>query len=67
MNNVKDIPIVDVARKIGFELIGRGNKLSAKENVIRSEKTSSITFYKDTNSWSDFGSGKGGSVIDLYL
>lgn len=34
---------------------------------IRNERTASCCVYKDTNSFYDFGSTKGGSVIDLYM
>lgn len=32
---------------------------------IRDEKTPSVKFYKNNNTWHDFGSDQGGDVIDL--
>ncbi len=34
---------------------------------IREEKIPSLCYYVDTNSFYDYGSGDGGSVIDLYM
>ena len=36
-----------------------------KHNPLRSEKTSSLHIYDETNSWFDFGSDKGGDVINF--
>ena len=63
----KNVSIIDLAEKIGFELKGNGNVVGARVNKIRSEKSCSIKFYKDSNSFTDFGSGDSGSVIDLYM
>ena len=38
-----------------------------KHNPLRTEKTSSLQIYDNTNSWFDFGSDKGGSVIDFMV
>lgn len=38
-----------------------------KFNPLRTEKTSSLQIYDETNSWFDFGSEKGGSVIDFIV
>lgn len=58
---------IDIADVVGVftELIPRGNKLQARENPIREEKTSSFFVYRDTQKWFDFGSGEGGDVIDF--
>jgi len=67
LDKIRAIDIISVATSLGFEPYGRGNTISSKNNVIREEKTSSIKFYKDTNTWSDFGSKDGGSPIDLVM
>ena len=67
LDKIRAIDIISVATSLGFEPYGRGNIISSKNNVIREEKTSSIKFYKDTNTWTDFGSKDGGSPIDLVM
>ena len=61
------IPIEDIASRYGSNPYGKGNVISTKFNPLRTEKTSSLKLYKDTNSWADFGSGEGGSIIDFIM
>ena len=63
----QSISIVDLASQYGANPFGNGNTVHTKFNPIRSEKTSSLKLYRDTNSWSDFGSSEGGSVIDFVM
>lgn len=63
----KDTSIIDLASKYGANPYGRGNVISTKYNPLRIEKTSSLKLYRDTNTWTDFGSGKGGSIIDFIM
>lgn len=63
----QSISIVDLASQYGANPYGNGNTVHTKFNPIRSEKTSSLKLYRDTNSWSDFGSSEGGSIIDFVM
>jgi len=63
----QSISIVDLASQYGCNPYGNGNTVHTKYNCLRSEKTSSLKLYKDTNSWADFGSGDGGSIIDFVM
>jgi hypothetical protein len=52
-----------------WDLLGKperedGNRLWYK---LRNERTASCCVYKETNSFFDFGSGTGGSIIDLFM
>lgn len=62
----QSISIVDLASQYGANPFGNGNTVHTKFNPIRSEKTSSLKLYRNTNSWNDFG-GEGGSVIDFVM
>lgn len=59
--------IVELATQYGANPYGNGNTVSTKYNPLRIEKTSSLKLYRDTNSWADFGSSEGGSVIDFVM
>lgn len=61
------ISIVELASQYGANPYGNGNTVSTKYNPLRIEKTSSLKLYRDTNSWVDFGSGNGGSIIDFVM
>ena len=65
----RDYSILDIASKYGANPYGRGNTVSTKFNPLRTERTSSLKLYRDTNSWADFGGGQnlGGSVIDFVM
>lgn len=63
----QSISIVDLASQYGASPYGNGNTVSTKHNPLRNEKTSSLKLYRDTNSWADFGSGEGGSIIDFIM
>jgi DNA primase len=68
MNKIEKIKsivsIVDLANSYGAQVYGSGNVKSTKHNPIRSEKTSSLKLYVDTNTFNDFG-GVGGDCIDF--
>lgn len=63
----QSISIIDLASQYGANPFGNGNTVHTKFNPIRSEKTSSLKLYRDTNSWADFGSSEGGSIIDFIM
>lgn len=56
--------IIAVAQKY-CDLIQTGTNYKAQENPIRAEKTSSLFFYPDTQTYFDFGSNEGGDVFDF--
>lgn len=62
LKEIKSISCADVAKKYGIELTRKHNRLWGK---LRDEKTASFSINLEKNLWYDFGSGKGGSVIDL--
>lgn len=61
---LKQIPITDVLDEAGFDYVPRpgGFKMS-----VRDERTPSCHIYTDNNSFFDYGSGRGGSVIDFVM
>jgi len=62
---IKAIPIKQVLEAYGIKTINQyGNRLKF---AIRNERTASCTAYIDQNSWWDYGSSAGGSVIDLVM
>lgn len=60
IEELKKVSIPNILETYGIEL-KRGTF------KIRDEKTPSCKYYPDSNSWYDFGSGQGGSNIDLIL
>lgn len=64
LNTVKEISCVEIAREHGIALERRGGKFWGK---IRDERTPSFVITEAINLWYDFGSQKGGSVIDLVM
>lgn len=60
---------IDAIKKIPIEKILsiRGIQNNRGMFKVRNEKTPSCHFDKDKNLWIDYGSGEGGSVIDLYM
>lgn len=63
LKEIKSIPCSDIANKYGIKLKQKHNRLWGK--LRPDEKTSSFSINLVNNLWYDFGSGKGGSVIDL--
>lgn len=61
---IKSIPCQDVANKFGIKLEKKHNRLWGR---LRNEKESSFSINLKNNLWYDFGSDKGGSVIDLLM
>lgn len=51
------------------DLLGKPDKSDGKRlwYKLRNERTASCCVYTDTNSFYDFGSGDGGSSIDLFM
>lgn len=63
LKEIKAIPCGEVARKYGMHLKEKGNRLWGR--LRDGEKTASFSINLKDNLWYDFGSGRGGSVIDL--
>lgn len=61
LEEIKKIPIKQILNNYGIKIS------SANFFKLRDEKTASVKLYEDTNSYYDFGSGQGGSVIDLIM
>lgn len=51
------------------DLLGKPERSDGKRlwYKLRNEKTASCCVYTETNSFYDFGSGEGGSCLDLYM
>lgn len=62
LNALKAIPLYDVARKYNISLTKKNGRYWGK---LRDESTPSFSINIEKNLWYDFGSGKGGSSIDL--
>ena len=60
VDGAKEYPIPEI-------LQGAGIKLIHNKFAIRDEKTPSCNYYKDSNSYYDFGSAEGGDSVDLYM
>lgn len=65
LNEIKSLPIVDVANHYGIHLKKKGDKLWGK--LRDSERTSSLCINEKGNFWYDFGMSEGGSNIDLVM
>jgi len=64
----KSVSIVDVAEHYGAQPYGHGDPLYTKVNPLRDDDdTSSLFLYQKTNSFFDFGTKTGGSVIDFIM
>ncbi|MCC2644783.1 MAG: hypothetical protein K0R94_561, partial [Burkholderiales bacterium] len=61
----KRLDILQVATHYGVDVKKAGSIYRAKHNPLREEKTSSLYFYSNSNSFYDFGSGRGGDCITL--
>lgn len=58
--------IVELAHRFGCSPYGNGNTVNTKFNCLRTEKTSSLKLYRETNTFHDFGSKLSGDVITFY-
>lgn len=68
MNKIELIKSTITIRSLAERFNARPDKSGkCKYNPLRSEKTSSLQIYDETNSWFDFGSDKGGDVIDFIV
>lgn len=66
MNKIELIKNIVTIRDLAERFNARPDKSGkCKHNPLRSEKTSSLHIYDETNSWFDFGSDKGGDVINF--
>jgi len=65
LKEIKSIPLADVARRYGINLVHKHGRLWGK--LRPEEKTSSFSINLSKNLWYDFGAYKGGSAIDLVM
>ena len=61
LDAMREIPINEVLADYGIKL-GRGNFFK-----IRNERSASVKYYSNSNSWYDFGVNEGGGVIELVM
>ena len=57
------VTIEHICNKAGIEI----NRAGFIKGFNRSDSTPSLKIYNDTNSYFDYGSSSGGSVIDFYM
>lgn len=62
LNELKSIPLFEVAKKYNIHLEKKNGRYWGK---LRDERTPSFSINVEKNLWYDFGSGKGGTTIDL--
>ena len=60
LDEIKNISIINLVEKLGYTPIKKGNLFNLKEH-------DSLVLYPETNSFYQFSTGDGGSVIDLYM
>jgi hypothetical protein len=65
IEQAKSIPLADILRILGFEPTQQKNHQSKYLSPLRQERTPSFYVHTERNIWHDFGTGKGGSVIDF--
>lgn len=65
LKKIKAIPCGDIARKHGLNIKEKHGRLWGK--LRPEEKTESFSINMEKNLWYDFGTGEGGSVIDLLM
>lgn len=64
IEEIKDrVSILDICRRAGIE-VNHNNQISAP---WRGDSNPSVKIYPESNSFNDFGSDIGGSVIDFYM
>jgi len=62
------VDIVQLAEHYGAQPYGAGDRLQVKHNPLRdSDDTPSLFLFRHSNTFYDFGSGIGGSVIDFII
>jgi hypothetical protein len=69
LNFCKELSILDVAHKYRVTPLQIGNRWKAKctQPIHRNQdRTPSLVFYEETNSYYCYGCGKGGDVINFY-
>lgn len=63
----KQLSIISVLAKEGIQPIRENGNSATYLSVLRNENTASMKVDKQLNLWIDFGSGKGGNLIDLIM
>lgn len=66
-DNIKQIPIRDYLKKRGVHPTKEYSGYGMYMSPFRDERTPSLKVDYNRNLWHDFGSGEGGSVIDLVM
>ncbi len=66
-NDIKSISIRDYLKNQGIHPVKEYSTYALYKSPFRDEKTASLKVDYKTNLWCDFGSGEGGSIIDLVM
>ena len=66
-NDIKSISIRDYLKNQGIHPVKEYSTYALYKSPFRDEKTASLKVDYMTNLWCDFGSGEGGSIIDLVM
>lgn len=69
IREIKEIPIADLLAHLGHRPVSalRGGTQLMYLSPLRSESTASFSVSTTQNLWHDYGTGKGGSIIDLAM
>lgn len=67
VEDIKSIPIKDYLQQKGIYPTKIYSGYGLYKSPFRNEKTPSFKVDYNTNLWHDFGSGEGGSIIDLVM
>lgn len=65
--NLEAIKAVPVDSLMPYGPVWRSEKRWTYRCPVHNEKTASMVYYRDQNTWHCFGCGEGGSVIDLVM
>ena len=66
-NDIKSISIRDYLKNQVIHPVKEYSTYALYKSPFRDEKTASLKVDYKTNLWCDFGSGEGGSIIDLVM
>ena len=66
-NELKEIPITDLLTHLGHRPVsrGKGGRQWFYHSPLREDNNASFCVSSDKNLWYDFGTSRGGNVIDL--
>jgi hypothetical protein len=67
IKQAKSIPLISVLEKLGFQPQRKRRDQYWYLSPVRNEKTASFHLHAEKGLWYDFGTGKGGNVLDFAI